>query len=171
MSFATADKKWKYNDENPYQKVKPQNKEGLSANGQKPEKIYEQPKNPGRESKKNLNADSSEEETNHPEKRPPEHKKIIARIEHGKVKVLRRKEPNEEDLKAKVCKKSKTDCWQTIDDSSDEEIDSSEEVKPKGKKQKIKYSIKFQHEKQKKKEDNGNMRIMRLHKNGRKEYG
>uniref|UniRef100_A0AAR5PZY7 Uncharacterized protein n=1 Tax=Dendroctonus ponderosae TaxID=77166 RepID=A0AAR5PZY7_DENPD len=181
VSFTTADKKWKYNDENPYQKTKtkegnsrnrPVNDEELAKNAQKPGQSHQQPKDPGRKNKKSLNADSSEEE------KPQEHKKIIARIEHGKVKILRRKETqdvtSEEDPKAKVCKKAKADCWQNIDDdsSSEENDSSSEEVKPKGKKQKkIKYSIKFQHEKQKKKEDNGNMRIMRLHKNGRKEYG
>ncbi|XP_050311947.1 uncharacterized protein LOC126747409 isoform X2 [Anthonomus grandis grandis] len=89
---------------------------------------------------------------------PP--KKFIGRIEHGKVKVLRSKQPNEE-----FCNKKGQSCQKT---EEEEDGDSSEEPK----RQKIKYSIKFRHEKQKKSEkNNGDMNIMRLHKNSRKKYG
>ncbi|XP_066254621.1 uncharacterized protein [Euwallacea similis] len=108
-------------------------------------------------------------------------KKFIGRIEHGKVMVLRRKDESlpmskSSDRGNDVCTKYKNNkfnnCYNGKNPYSEEESeeDSSEEEKSKGKAKKhVKYSIKFRHEKQKKKE-NGDIRIMRLHKNGRKNY-
>ncbi|XP_066151406.1 uncharacterized protein [Euwallacea fornicatus] len=108
-------------------------------------------------------------------------KKFIGRIEHGKVMVLRRKDDSvpiskSSDQRNDVCTKSKNrkynNCHNGKNPYSEEESqeESSEEETLKGKAKKhVKYSIKFRHEKQKKKE-NGDIRIMRLHKNGRKNY-
>lgn len=81
-------------------------------------------------------------------------KKFIGRIEHGKVKVLRRPE------ESPVCKQSRKQCNLQF---SDEELDT-----PNSKKSKIKYSIKFRHEKQQIKRNGDEASIMRLHKNGRR---
>lgn len=82
-------------------------------------------------------------------------KKFIGRIEHGKVKVLRRPE------ESSVCRhQSKKPCNLQF---SDEDLDA-----PNSKKSKIKYSIKFRHEKQQMKRNGVEASIMRLHKNGRR---
>lgn len=86
-------------------------------------------------------------------------KKFIGRIEHGKVKVLRRPEESPA-YRNDVCRQSKKQCNFQF---SDEELDA-----PNSKKSKIKYSIKFRHEKQQIKRNGDEASIRRLHKNGRR---
>ncbi|XP_076263048.1 uncharacterized protein LOC143198028 isoform X2 [Rhynchophorus ferrugineus] len=118
-------------------------------------------------SKKNIDNKKDENQTGARYGKVDQPKRFIGRIEHGKVMVLRKKPPSsEEDHRESVCRKIKgnaVDC----SGKTDKDSSSSEETKPK---KKIKYSIKFKHEKQKKQEFNGDNAILRLHKNDRK-YG
>ncbi|XP_030767734.1 zinc finger matrin-type protein 1-like isoform X2 [Sitophilus oryzae] len=145
LNSVRGDKRWKNNDEN-----------NLTNNEKSPTK------------KKLRSEDQIVKHSNNDE---PNQKRFIGRIEHGKVKVLRRKSENEKHAKAnrnedEFCRNENdknVDC--TVDSDNDESSSSEELTKPK---RKIKYSIKFQHEKQKKKQFNGDVSIMRLHKNERK---
>lgn len=148
--------------------------EDIKPVGKKHQKTENQFKKP----RGNNDDNSSEELTSlkHTKQNGEEPKRFIGRIEHGKVMVLRRKEENEE----KVCRKSKGGKHGNCNgngndpDTSDEDRDESneEDETAKGKpKKKIKYSIKFQHEKQKQTKNDGDMRIMKLHRNGKRRYG
>lgn len=184
LATASADRKWKSDEDKSEIKLKNRdsNKERKStyskANNLKKienddemdndnvssekEKFHDK-KAKNRKSKQQIEDNSSEEV------KSGGHKKFIGRIEHGKVKVLRRKEDNPENDKEKVCRNKKQDCNNNNHYDSDSDEDESNENNEKPKK-KIKYSIKFAHEKQKKK-DNGDITVMRIHKNGRKQYG